>query len=192
VVGKAVVVVKETRIKNLESEGNKKAREEIERLGMGDNVSEKTVFKSLDDLKVYVGKPLGTSSWTKISQEVIQKFAETTEDFQWIHVDTEKAKALIPGGKNLAHGYLTLSLAPKLLYEILPIEGAQMALNYGVNKVRFPSPVYSGDQVRLKASIVKLEETPDGSIKLFIHAEMESDTSSKPVCVAEMISMVRF
>jgi NADPH:quinone reductase len=192
VVGKAVVVVKETRIKNLESEGNKKAREEIERLGMGDNVSEKTVFKSLDDLKVYVGKPLGTSSWTKISQEVIQKFAETTEDFQWIHVDTEKAKALIPGGKNLAHGYLTLSLAPKLLYEILPVEGAQMALNYGVNKVRFPSPVYSGDQVRLKASIVKLEETPDGSIKLFIHAEMESDTSSKPVCVAEMISMVRF
>jgi len=189
VMGKAVVVVRErpeARDERLETilEKEEFRKAEVE--------NGKAVFKSLDDLKAYVGKSLGTSSWTTINQELIQKFAETTEDFQWIHVDTEKAKALIPGGKNLAHGYLTLSLAPKLLYEILILEGAQMALNYGVDKVRFPSPVYSGDQVRLKASIAKLEETSDGSIKLFIHAEMESNASPKPVCVAEMISMVRF
>lgn len=152
----------------------------------------KVVFRSVGDLKAFVGKRLGPSLWTRVSQEVIQKFAETTEDFQWIHVDTEKAKALIPGGKNLAHGYLTLSLIPKLLYDILPLEGVQMALNYGANSVRFPAPVYSGDQLRLQASIAKIEENPDGSIKLFIHAEMESDNATKPVCVAEMISVVRF
>lgn len=154
--------------------------------------SGKVVFTSVEDLKAFVGKSLGTSSWITVSQEIIQKFAETTEDFQWIHVDTEKAKALIPGGKNLAHGYLTLSLVPKMLYEVLPMEGVQMALNYGTNSVRFPAPVYSGDQVRLKASISKIEDNPDGSIKLFIRAEMESNAASKPVCVAEMISVVRF
>jgi NADPH:quinone reductase-like Zn-dependent oxidoreductase/acyl dehydratase len=160
-------------------------REESEAVG-------KPIFRTVEDLKAFVGEALGPGNWTTVSQKVIQKFAETTEDFQWIHVDTEKAKDLIPGGKNLAHGYLTLSLAPKLLYEILPLEGVKMALNYGVNKVRFPAPVYSGDQVRLKASITKIEDAPDGSIKLFIHAEIESNNSSKPVCVAEMISMVRF
>lgn len=189
VVGKAVVVVKErreTRDEKLESGISEGGGRKVE------GESGKVVIRSVEDLKAFVGKSLGTSSWTKISQEVIQKFAETTEDFQWIHVDTEKAKALIPGGKNLAHGYLTLSLAPKLLYEILPLEGVQMALNYGVNKVRFPAPVFSGDQVRLKARLTNLEESPDGSLKLYIEAEMESDASNKPVCVAEMISMVRF
>lgn len=195
VVGKAVVVVKEKR----EGLENQEVRTKNQERGIseggfrkGEGGSGKVVFRSVGDLKAFVGKSFGTSSWTRVSQEVIQKFAETTEDFQWIHVDTEKAKALIPGGKNLAHGYLTLSLAPKLLYEILPLEGVQMALNYGVNKVRFPAPVFSGDQVRLKARLTNLEDNPDGSLKLYIEAEMESDASNKPVCVAEMISMVRF
>jgi acyl dehydratase len=146
---------------------------------------------SLGDLKNHIGQTLGISSWTTVSQEIIQKFAETTDDFQWIHVDTEKAKAIIPGGKNIAHGYLTLSLMPKLLVELLPLEGIEMALNYGVNKVRFPAPVYSGDQVRLKARLINVEETNDSGFKLFIHAEMESRSSEKPVCVAELITLVR-
>lgn len=150
------------------------------------------VYRSVEDLKKQVGKSLGTSSWTTVSQEVIQKFAEATEDFQWIHIDTEKAAALLPGGKNLAHGYLTLSLVPKLIYEILPLEGVQMALNYGVNKVRFPSPVYSGDQIRLNATLTNVEESPDGNTKLFIQATMESNQADKPVCVAELITLVRF
>lgn len=146
---------------------------------------------SLGDLKNHIGQTLGVSSWTTVSQEIIQKFAETTDDFQWIHVDTEKAKAIIPGGKNIAHGYLTLSLMPKLLVELLPLEGIEMALNYGVNKVRFPAPVYSGDQVRLKERLINVEETNAGGFKLFIHAEMESRGSEKPVCVAELITLVR-
>lgn len=189
VVGKAVVVVKENREIR---KGDFRGRMSESGARKAEGESGKVVFRSVEDLRAFVGKRLGTSSWTRVSQEVIQKFAETTEDFQWIHVDTEKAKVLIPGGKNLAHGYLTLSLAPKLLYEILPLEGVQMALNYGVNKVRFPAPVFSGDQVRLKASLTNLEDNPDGSLKLYIEAEMESDASNKPVCVAEMISMVRF
>ncbi|MGY6742878.1 MAG: zinc-binding dehydrogenase [Cecembia sp.] len=194
VVGKAVVVVKEKReaLENQEVRTKNQESEITEGGFRNEGESGKVVFRSVEDLKGFVGKSLGTSSWTRVSQEVIQKFAETTEDFQWIHVDTEKAKTLIPGGKNLAHGYLTLSLAPKLLYEILPLEGVQMALNYGVNKVRFPAPVFSGDQVRLMARLTNLEENPDGSLKLYIEAEMESDASNKPVCVAEMISMVRF
>lgn len=189
VVGKAVVVVKENREIRKGDFGGRMSESGARK---AEGESGKVVFRSVEDLRAFVGKRLGTSSWTRVSQEVIQKFAETTEDFQWIHVDTEKAKVLIPGGKNLAHGYLTLSLAPKLLYEILPLEGVQMALNYGVNKVRFPAPVFSGDQVRLKASLTNLEDNPDGSLKLYIEAEMESDAGNKPVCVAEMISMVRF
>lgn len=189
VVGKAMVV-----LENLEAEENRIKYQDASIKSTEEKSSEVVdrMYKSVEDLKKQVGKSLGTSSWTTVSQEVIQKFAEATEDFQWIHIDTEKAAALLPGGKNLAHGYLTLSLVPKLIFEILPLEGVQMALNYGVNKVRFPSPVYSGDQIRLKATLTNLEESPDGNTKLFIQAEMESNQADKPVCVAELITLVRF
>jgi NADPH:quinone reductase-like Zn-dependent oxidoreductase/acyl dehydratase len=189
VVGKAMVV-----LENLEAEENKIKYQDASIKSTEEKSSEVVdrVYRSVEDLKKQEGKSLGTSSWTTVSQEVIQKFAEATEDFQWIHIDTEKAAALLPGGKNLAHGYLTLSLVPKLVYEILPLQGIQMALNYGVNKVRFPSPVYSGDQIRLKATLTNVEESPDGNTKLFIHAEMESNHADKPVCVAELITLVRF
>lgn len=204
VVGKAIVVVGEGRDEKREARDEmleprakmQEPREDLrseERETREENGEDrKVVFRSVGGLRRVVRKSLGTSNWITVSQEVIQKFADATEDFQWIHVDTEKAKALIPGGKNLAHGYLTLSLVPKLLYEILPLDGVQMALNYGTNSVRFPAPVYSGDEVRLSAILSKLEENPDGSIKLFIHAEMESNAASKPVCVAELITLVRF
>ena len=191
VVGKAVVVMGNTSIRMQETidekreAGSGKLEKSNESGGIG-------AFSSTDKLKAYLGKSLGKSSWVTVKQEVIQKFAETTEDFQWIHVDTEKAKALIPGGKNIAHGFLTLSLIPKLLYEILPLEGVQMALNYGTEKVRFPAPLYSGNKVRLTATLSKLEENPDGSVKLFIQTQMVSDESEKPVCVAELISLIKF
>nr|WP_293015962.1 MaoC family dehydratase [Mongoliibacter sp.] len=148
-------------------------------------------IRSIEDLKKLEGSSLGKSSWLKVSQDLIQKFAETTQDLQWIHIDTEKAKTLLPGGKNLAHGYLTLSLIPKLMYELLPLDQVEMALNYGTDKVRFPAPLYSGDQVQLKASVQKVETNADGSAKIFLLAEMYSAHSDKPVCVAEMISLVR-
>lgn len=194
VVGKAVVKVdaeseiSEKSVHALqEDRGQIKSSEEEKVKGEG-----KPVFRNVEDLKRFVGQSLGSSSWIKVTQELIHKFAETTEDFQWIHVDTEKAKALIPGGKNIAHGFLTLSLIPKLLYELLPLEGVQMAMNYGTEKVRFPAPLFSGDQVRLTASLSKLEENPDGSVKLFIHTQMVSDKSEKPICVAELITLIKF
>lgn len=209
VVGKAMVVIEEA--SSLTSSGAKQSepfdrlRDQTlrdESIKYQDESSKSTeekssevvdrVYRSVEDLKKQEGKFLGLSSWTTVSQDVIQKFAEATEDFQWIHIDTEKAAALLPGGKNLAHGYLTLSLVPKLMYEILPLQGVQMALNYGVNKARFPSPVYSGDQIRLKATLTNMEESPDGNTKLFIQAEMESNHADKPVCVAELITLVRF
>jgi NADPH:quinone reductase-like Zn-dependent oxidoreductase/acyl dehydratase len=201
VMGKAMVVIEEAKDESKEArdekretiDGSIKYQEpSIKMIEEDTSVWKVQVFASVEDLKKQVGKFLGTSSWTTVSQEVIQKFAEATEDFQWIHVDTEKAASLLPGGKNLAHGYLTLSLVPKLIYEILPLKGVQMALNYGVNKVRFPSPVYSGDQIRLKATLSNVEESPDGNTKLFIHADMESNHADKPVCVAELITLVRF
>jgi acyl dehydratase len=196
VVGKAMVVVEEPfdklRDQTMPDESVKYQEPSFKMIEEDTSVGKVRVFGSVEDLKKQVGKSLGTSSWTTVSQEVIQKFAEATEDFQWIHIDTEKAAALLPGGKNLAHGYLTLSLVPKLIYEILPLEGVQMALNYGVNKVRFPAPVYSGDKIRLSAKLSNLEENPDGSAKLFIEATIVSNNSEKPVCVAELITLLRF
>ncbi|MCH6199828.1 zinc-binding dehydrogenase [Aquiflexum sp. LQ15W] len=196
VVGKAMVVVEEPfdklRDQTMQDESIKHQEASIKSIEEESSEEGERVYRSVEDLKKQVGKSLGISSWTTVSQEVIQKFAEATEDFQWIHVDTEKAAALLPGGKNLAHGYLTLSLVPKLIYEILPLEGVQMALNYGVNKVRFPAPVYSGDQIRLKATLTNVEESPDANTKLFIQATMESNHADKPVCVAELITLVRF
>lgn len=202
VMGKAMVEVREERQEAREKKQEKRdesresrsetQEESDKKQEEGDAGAERKVFRSLAELKAHEGIPLGQSRWVEVSQEMIQNFADTTGDRQWIHVDTEKAKDLIPGGKNLAHGYLTLSLIPQLMYEILPLEGVQMALNYGTEKVRFPAPVYSGDKIRLKASLAKIEENPDGSVKVFSKIEMHSNHADKPVCVAEVISMVRF
>lgn len=195
VVGKAVVVVRSEMRETSPSTGSGtevvEARDKRQASRPTDS-EEKRVFRSVGDLKEAVGSSLGESEWVVVSQELIQQFAETTDDKQWIHVDTEKAKMLLPGGKNIAHGYLTLSLIPKLLYGLLPLEGVQMALNYGTGKVRFPAPLYSGDSVRLHASVSKVEDRPDGAVSLHIQASMEAKNSDKPVCVAEVITIVRF
>lgn len=194
VIGKAVVVVNEKMLEHDKeliqksvSDKNPKTTPEN-----GAITQRPLAVENVNDLKKLIGKSLGKSSWVTVSQDIIQQFAETTQDLQWIHVDTVKAKAMLPGGKNLAHGYLTLSLIPKLMYELLPLDKVQMALNYGTDKVRFPAPVYSGDQVQLQANIESLEENPDGSVRLIILAEVLSNHSDKPVCVAEMISLIRF
>ncbi|TVP45546.1 MAG: Zn-dependent oxidoreductase [Mongoliibacter sp.] len=191
VVGKAVVNVSiELLAEDQNRSEDKKATKEMKG-DMEKSESPVKSIRSIEDLKKLEGSSLGKSSWLKVSQDLIQKFAETTQDLQWIHIDTEKAKTLLPGGKNLAHGYLTLSLIPKLMYELLPLDQVEMALNYGTDKVRFPAPLYSGDQVQLKASVQKVETNADGSAKIFLLAEMYSAHSDKPVCVAEMISLVR-
>ena len=103
---------------------------------------------SFDEMRSLVGDEIGVNEWIDVSQEKIDLFAEATGDFQWIHVDVERAKAEMPGGKTIAHGYFTLSLVPQLVYTIYQIDGVAHGLNYGSNRVRFTAPVPSGSRVR--------------------------------------------
>jgi len=109
------------------------------------------------DMKAQIGKKLGTSEWVLVDQAMIDKFAEATGDHQWIHVDVERAKREMPGGKTIAHGYLTLSLLPRLSHAILHIRKRSRGINYGSNKVRFTAPVPAGSRVRLHQTLKAVE-----------------------------------
>src|SRR3954471_420773 len=121
-----------------------------------------TTFSGLDDLRARVGQHLGHSDWLEITQDRVDRFADATDDHQWIHIDPERAKAG-PFGGPIAHGYLTLSLAPALLPEVIQVGGISMGVNYGCNKVRFPSPVPVGAKVRAGAQLVSVEDVAGGA-----------------------------
>jgi len=131
-----------------------------------------------------VGESFGPSSWIEIPQEKIQAFADATDDQQWIHVDPERAAAG-PFGGTIAHGYLTLSLLPVMSFEVTPRAGG-MSINYGLNKVRFPSPVPVGSRVRASFVVVSNEEQ-DWGTQTTMTATVERDGGDKPVCVAELV-----
>ncbi len=147
------------------------------------------IFATLADLKPFVGQEIGVSDWETISQETINDFAKATGDYQWIHVDPEKAKANLPGGTTIAHGFLVLSLSPKLSYALYAVTSARMGLNYGTNKVRFISPVPVGSRVRMRVVLKDIDFGP-GNAKLITEATFEMEGSTKPACVAELISMI--
>ena len=135
---------------------------------------------------IEVGASFGPSSWIEVPQEKIQAFADATGDYQFIHVDPERA-AQTPFGGTIAHGYLTLSLLPVMSYEVVPHEdGDGMALNYGLNRVRFPAPVPSGSRVRGSFHVDAAEEQ-DWGRQVTMTATVERDGGDKPVCVAEVV-----
>ncbi|MDQ2650559.1 MAG: MaoC family dehydratase [Actinomycetota bacterium] len=138
-----------------------------------------------DELKALVGETLGTSDWIEITQERINLFADATGDHQWIHVDPEKAKDG-PFGTTIAHGYLTISLAPVLLPQVVRVTGFTMALNYGLNKLRFPSPVPVGSKLRVTAVLQEVEDVT-GGVQLTYGLTFEVEGSPKPACVAEVV-----
>jgi acyl dehydratase len=138
------------------------------------------------DLLGMAGTDLGTSDWLEVPQSDIDMFARATHDEQWIHVDVEKARNG-PFGGTIAHGYLTLSLFIPLWSEILVIEQLGMAVNYGLNKVRFPAPVPAGAKVRLQATLAEVTDIGNGSVQAGIDATMECEGSEKPVCIAQMV-----
>ena len=140
----------------------------------------------ISELKDNVGKELGSSSWHEITQERVNTFAEATDDHQWIHVDPEMA-AQGPFGQTIAHGYLTLSLAPALMSEIWEFEDVQMGINYGLNRVRFPAPVPVGSKVRATAKLQSVEEIANG-VQIVVECTFEREGGDKPVCVAETVS----
>jgi acyl dehydratase len=145
-----------------------------------------TTIQNPDELLGYIGQDLGTSGWLEVPQEDINLFAQATHDDQWIHTDVERAKSG-PFGGPIAHGYLTLSLLIPLWSQILVIADLGMAVNYGLNKVRFPAPVPAGSRVRLTASLAAAEEIKGGGVQATVDAVMELEGTDKPVCVAQMV-----
>ena len=140
---------------------------------------------AFDSIGNHVGEHLGYSTWHTVTQEQVNLFADATGDHQWIHIDVERAKAG-PFGGPIAHGYLTLSLAPVLLGQVLQVEGVKMGVNYGTNKVRFPSPVPVGANLRLGGKLLSVEEVPGGK-QITIEATFEVEGAAKPSCVAELV-----
>jgi acyl dehydratase len=146
------------------------------------------VFNGVEELEKAVGTHLGHSDWHTVTQEQIDKFADATGDHQWIHVDPEKA-AHGPFGKTIAHGYLTLSLVPQLVWQVYKVENLAMGVNYGSNKVRFPSPVPVDSRIRAGVELVSLVPGGNG-YQLTARVTIEIEGADKPACVAETVTIL--
>jgi len=144
-----------------------------------------TTIEGISGLRELVGQHLGYSEWHEVTQDQVNRFADATWDHQWIHVDVERAKTG-PFGGPIAHGYLTLSLAPALLDEIMSVSGVSMSVNYGLNKLRFPAPVPVGSKVRIGASLDSLEDV-SGGVQATMVLTWEVEGGTKPTCVAEVL-----
>jgi len=146
------------------------------------------IINGIDELKIAVGEHLGYSDWVEVTQERVNQFAEATGDHQWIHVDISRAMEESPFGGTIAHGYLMLSLIPTLVRQVYRIDRLKMIVNYGANKVRFPSPVPVGSRVRAGVEILSVE-TEGESTQLISRITIEREGSDKPVCVAETVAV---
>jgi acyl dehydratase len=142
-------------------------------------------INGVDEMKALVGEHLGYSPYVEITQEQVNLFADATGDHQWIHIDVERAKAG-PFGGPIAHGYLTLSLGPSLYSQIVEISGFSMGVNYGTDKVRFPSPVPVGSRLRLGARLLSVDDIT-GGVQASVEFTFEVEGASKPSCVAEVV-----
>ncbi|CAO5237335.1 MaoC family dehydratase [Frankia sp. AgKG'84/4] len=143
-------------------------------------------INGVEELRAVAGQELGTSPWREVTQAQVNLFADATDDHQWIHVDTERAKEG-PFKQTIAHGFLTLSLVPALLGEVVKFSGFRLALNYGLNKVRFPTPVPVGARVRGHVKNLSVEDVK-GGVQSVTQITVEVEGSAKPACVAEFIS----
>jgi acyl dehydratase len=146
------------------------------------------VLDDLEELAGLTGEPLGTSDWLQIDQDRVNRFADATGDHQWIHVDVERAAAG-PFGGTIAHGYLTLSLVPYLGAQVFSLETPGAKLNYGVNKVRFPSPVRVGSRIRSHVTMGEVTDLPAGK-QLTLRHTLEIEGQDKPACVAETVVLL--
>ncbi|MFA6241531.1 MAG: MaoC family dehydratase [Candidatus Hydrogenedentales bacterium] len=140
----------------------------------------------LNELKDWAGRELGVSDWHDVTQQDINAFADVTHDHQWIHVDVERAKRESPFGGPIAHGYYTLSMIPHLAASIWEVSGTSAALNYGLNKLRFPAPVLIGSRIRARAVLTAVDSIPGGA-QTQITITVEIEGGSKPVCIAEAL-----
>jgi acyl dehydratase len=145
------------------------------------------VLDDVQALQKFVGREIGITGWLSLTQKRIEQFAEATEDRQWIHLDRERAATQSPYGTTIAHGFLTLSLVSYFVREALTIRsGVRMAVNYGLNRVRFPSPVRSDSKIRARIALLGWKELSD-AVEVTYGATIESEDSDKPSCVAEWV-----
>ena len=149
------------------------------------------MIRSIDDARELEGQEVGLSDWLVVDQHRIDQFAEATADYQWIHVDTDRASREMPGGKTIAHGYLTLSLIPSLTERFLEFENLERAINFGTNKVRFFSPVQAGARVRARGTVLQARSR-GGALLLTSEIRIEIEHDRKPACVAETLGMYFF
>jgi acyl dehydratase len=150
------------------------------------------VISSFDDAVGLVGRELGVGEWKEIDQKRIDAFADVTEDHQWIHIDVDRAKAESPYGTTIAHGFLTLSMIPAMSKDNFRVENAKMAINYGLNKVRFLAAVPSGGRIRARSELVDAAKVDDSTVNLVVKHTIELDGSEKAAAVAETIMRVLF
>ena len=144
---------------------------------------------TFEELPALAGQEIGVSDWVEIDQDRIDKFADATGDHQWIHLDVERAKKEMPGGKTIAHGYLTLSLIPWLAGNLMRIEGVTRGINYGSNKVRFTNMVPVGSRVRARSKLLSVEAR-GGGMQLTSEVTIEIEGAARPACIAETIGIV--
>ena len=150
-------------------------------------MGEPTLFSSIAEVHDYVGKPLGVSDWIEISQQRIDAFAEATGDFQWIHTDVERARRESPWKGTIAHGYLTLSLAPRLLADIVVFNSAAAVINTGCEKVRLATPVLAGSRLRMSGEIGAARNLPGGGVRVSFNLRFEVEGQVKPACTATVV-----
>ena len=150
----------------------------------------KLELENFADFREIEGQTLPAGDWLTVTQEMINDFAKATMDFQWIHIDVEKAEKYSPFKKPVAHGFMSLALLAKLLKDVLLVKSAKMGINYGLNKVRFPSPVLVDSRLRLICTIQKIEDYGGKGLKITWNCVVELDGSDKPACVAEFISLM--
>ena len=147
-------------------------------------------FAHPNDLLDHVGEEIGLSDWVEIDQVKIDAFADVTGDHQWIHVDPERAAKEVPGGKTIAHGYLLLSLFPRLTDAFFTVDQCSYTLNYGLERLRFTSMVPVGSRVRLRQSVASAEKSKDDGVRVVLDGVLEIEGSDKPAVVAQTIRVI--
>ncbi len=148
-------------------------------------------ISSFEDFKALEGLEVGVSDWLEVTQQQIDRFADLTGDFQWIHVDVERAKRDLPGGKTIAHGYLVLSLTPTMTADFLNFTNLERAINYGVNKVRFMNMVPVGCKIRARSTVKQIRKRSD-AVQVIGQTTVEIEGETKPACVIETVSFFYF
>jgi acyl dehydratase len=147
------------------------------------------IFSDFDEIKSALGTEIGASDWIEVSQDRIDQFAEATCDEQWIHVDQERAKKELPGGTTIAHGLLSLALAPLFIRSVMGLRGMRNTLNYGADRIRYLTPVSAGSRLRGRLTISEAEDVPPDGLRVNYHLVIEIEGGTRPACVAELIAL---